>query len=431
MNSFFLDEIYLGCDDTSLQDDVDVWILGRKYNLRQDEEEIRKDIRSRLWISYRRGFQRIGGSGPTSDYGWGCMLRCGQMVIAQALLVKHFGRDWRWKSKEELIKRGEYKTYLRIISLFMDQKSAIYSIHQIAQMGASEGKPVGHWFGPNTVSQAIKKLAEYDKWNRLVIHVSLDNIVIIEDIKSCKYYAHDTSLSDSHNPQSSSSHLQSDHTNDCDNQSSSNHTSWPDLILFIPLRLGLSEINMQYAEQLKSSFRIKQSLGIIGGRPNHALYFLGYVGDDLIHMDPHTTQQTLDCDIENMIKLSESQLSLLDFDDSSYHQDSISRMPLEQLDPSIALCFHFSSEQDFDNWCEEATNLLINAGQQPLFELFKEKPFPCKHEVIYVDTKTTGDEHGPGNITPECVDVNFVDYEKHKETNELSSDDDFEILSDL
>jgi len=46
--------------------------------------------------------------------------------------------------------------YLKILNLFQDKKTSTYSIHQLAQMGVSEGKEVGQWFGPNTVAQVLK-----------------------------------------------------------------------------------------------------------------------------------------------------------------------------------------------------------------------------------------------------------------------------------
>lgn len=78
------------------------------------------------------------------------MLRCGQMVLAQALVSLHLGRDWLWdpQSKDQ--------TYLKILKKFQDSRQAPYSIHQIALMGASLGKGVGQWFGPNTVAQVLK-----------------------------------------------------------------------------------------------------------------------------------------------------------------------------------------------------------------------------------------------------------------------------------
>lgn len=47
-------------------------------------------------------------------------------------------------------------TYLQIVTRFEEKRQAPFSIHQIALMGASEGKEVGEWFGPNTVAQVLK-----------------------------------------------------------------------------------------------------------------------------------------------------------------------------------------------------------------------------------------------------------------------------------
>lgn len=78
------------------------------------------------------------------------MLRCGQMVLAQALVNVHLGRNWFWEADTK------DPVYLKILRRFEDRRQAPFSIHQIAQMGASEGKDVGQWFGPNTVAQVLK-----------------------------------------------------------------------------------------------------------------------------------------------------------------------------------------------------------------------------------------------------------------------------------
>lgn len=68
--------------------------------------------------------------------------------------------------------------------------------------------------------------------------------------------------------------------------------SWQPVMLVIPLRLGINEINPVYIESLKKTFQFESSLGVIGGKPNQALYFIGYVGEEVLYLDPHTVQRT-------------------------------------------------------------------------------------------------------------------------------------------
>ena len=187
---------------------------------------------------------------------------------------------------------------------------------------------------------------------------------------------------------------------------------WRPLVLFIPLRLGLTDINPLYFRSLKSTFALPQSLGILGGRPNHALYLIGCVGDDLVYLDPHTTQAAVNIAEEAVGKMktvhrpednssgeaeeasedspsSTAEEALTEVcDDVSYHCERASRLPIASLDPSLALCFLCTTEEDFDQWATLVMKKLVGGGQQhsghsspekesqtqPLFEIMKERP---------------------------------------------------------
>ena len=53
---------------------------------------------------------------------------------------------------------------------------------------------------------------------------------------------------------------------------------WKSLILLVPLRLGTDKLNPIYNECLKAMLSLDYCIGIIGGRPKHSLYFVGYQG---------------------------------------------------------------------------------------------------------------------------------------------------------
>lgn len=55
-------------------------------------------------------------------------------------------------------------------------------------------------------------------------------------------------------------------------------SNWKSLFILLPLRLGIDSINEVYIPSLKEIFQIPQSLGIIGGKPRSAMYFVAYQG---------------------------------------------------------------------------------------------------------------------------------------------------------
>lgn len=128
-----------------------------------------EDFRSRFWFTYRRGFPRIEPSLFTTDLGWGCMLRTGQCLMAEAMSRFYFGRKWRlWqleKETDDQVSRNEgekriialmRKFYLKIHKRFIDQVRGDYSVHRLAIEGAKIGTPIGQWFGPSIIGKVLK-----------------------------------------------------------------------------------------------------------------------------------------------------------------------------------------------------------------------------------------------------------------------------------
>lgn len=337
-----------------------LYLLGKPYSTIYDRDDLKLDHLSRIWLTYRKNFPAIGGTGPTTDTGWGCMLRCGQMMLAQALLNRHCGRDWRWKRKHYDEK------YRKVLDMFLDKKDAYYSIHQIASMGVSEGKNIGSWFGPNTVAQVLKKLVIFDEWSSLVIHVAMDNTVIEHDIRClCKPGYKETSCDiigmNSMKSGATGCTSRAAKSHDKNKPSQIDITKWKPLLLILPLRLGLTDINAVYVDSLKKCLSFCQTVGIIGGKPNQAHWFTGYVGDKLIYLDPHTTQVSVD-------------LSDLYSCDDSFHCHYPSMMNILELDPSIAVGFYCGTEAEFDDLCTMIRKYITSDSRTPMFELYESRP---------------------------------------------------------
>lgn len=129
------------------------------------------DFESRFWLTYRSGFPPIQKSSDsaatsnmsfatklrsianqgafTSDTGWGCMIRSGQSLLANTVVMLRLGREWRRGQRE--------KEHYEILSLFADTPEAPFSIHKFVEHGAKAcGTYPGEWFGPSATARSIR-----------------------------------------------------------------------------------------------------------------------------------------------------------------------------------------------------------------------------------------------------------------------------------
>lgn len=141
-------------------------------------------------------------------------------------------------------------------------------------------------------------------------------------------------------------------------------------MLIVPLRLGLTEVNPIYIDGLKRFFHLPGNVGMIGGRPNQALYFIGYVGDEALYLDPHTTQPS------GPPVAEKSTTDEVDAD-ATFHQRYAGRIDFRSMDPSLALAFLCRTRSEFERLCvqlKETTTIDEDCGAggrtvQPLFEV--------------------------------------------------------------
>ncbi|XP_029672681.1 cysteine protease ATG4D isoform X1 [Formica exsecta] len=291
-------------------------------NFENTIEEFKRDFVSRIWLTYRREFQTLNGSTFTTDCGWGCMLRSGQMMLAQALVCHFLGREWRWRSEQPMDTLQEMlddRNHRMIIKWFGDQSESPFSIHRLVLLGAAAGKRAGDWYGPSSVAHLLSQAVECaskqpdSKLDQLAVYVAQDCAVYLQDVESvCR-------------------------TPD---------GKWKALVLLVPLRLGADKLNTVYAPCLTSLLTLDTCIGVIGGRPRHSLYFIGYQDDKLIHLDPHYCQETVD-------------VWKNDFPLTSFHCTSPRKMLLSKMDPSCCVGFYFPNRESLTDFMETIRRFVI------------------------------------------------------------------------
>ncbi|XP_022046364.1 cysteine protease atg4da-like [Acanthochromis polyacanthus] len=339
-----------------------VYMLGKSYELKDEREKdhFRRSFVSLLWLTYRRGFPLLAGCSLTTDSGWGCVLRTGQMLLARGLVLHLMPPDWTWSVSHHAVKddmellrpadSAEYgsklnkrannrgrklslgslldrpmeATHRRVISWFADHPSAPLGIHQLVELGQSSGKKAGDWYGPSIVAHILRKaVAASADLPSLVVYVAQDCTIYLKDVRS---------LCERPSPQ-----------------------PWKSVIILVPVRLGGHDLNPSYISCVKRLLMLQCCIGIIGGKPKHSLFFVGFQDDHLLYLDPHYCQPTVDTTKKN-------------FPLESFHCKYARKMPFSRMDPSCTIGFYAKGQREFESLRTAVHEALTtSAGTYPMF----------------------------------------------------------------
>ncbi|KAI9323343.1 hypothetical protein BX666DRAFT_1885926 [Dichotomocladium elegans] len=309
-----------------------------------------EDFVSRLWMTYRHNFPPIRPSSYKTDIGWGCMLRSGQSLLANALLIHYLGREWR---RDRMATEEQNKTYRRIIQWFLDELSprAPFSIHRIALLGKQLGKNIGEWFGPSTISQVILALVSDFPSAKLPVYIATDGVVyrdVVDDVASNrqprgefkKYWCQSEEAREIYQKYTPQQPNPQHHGNQ--------EKEFGSMLVLVAIRLGIDHLHPTYYPALKECMRLPWFVGIAGGRPNSSLYFIGLQGDDLVYLDPHFSRAALET--KAMHEYSKDDLD-------TYHCTIPRKIHISQVDPSMMLGFYCRTKAEFDAFCDRITQV--------------------------------------------------------------------------
>ncbi|XP_052359110.1 cysteine protease atg4da-like isoform X2 [Oncorhynchus keta] len=424
-----------------------VTVMGHSYLLNSEDEveRFRRAFVSRLWLTYRREFPQLEGSTLTTDCGWGCMLRSGQMLLAQGLLLHLLPRDWSWPDAQQFAdvdfealrprspsraggvpipsfgyssssrtpttpqktsmpggtalnhtqkKRPESgrdrqaePLHRRVVAWFGDEPPAPFGVHQLVELGKSSGKKAGDWYGPSVVAHILRKaVAKTSEVHNLAVYVAQDCTVYKKDVVHLCDQSLNQSISD---PEPSG-------------------PGWKSVIILVPVRLGGDSLNPSYIKCVRNILRLECCIGIIGGKPKHSLFFIGCQDEQLLYLDPHYCQAVVDVTQDN-------------FPLESFHCSSPRKMPFSRMDPSCTIGFYAKNKKDFESLCSAVcVALSLPEEKYPIFTFVEGQAQDyglVGHSSSYPHYDTSP---GPDHMLPQG---------KLSRSNNMGSSDDFVFLS--
>jgi cysteine protease ATG4 len=348
--------------ETKLADDVPCFVNGLCYKGPRTSSWASEAVRRCCpYFTYRKHLPSTLSNGGDHDAGWGCMIRTGQMMMCQSLrrlyrcdlsitvdsvefamfqkvsvveasrasptasnslsakTAPNFLLDLDAPTATPTLQgdEGPGATFYWVQEFFMDTPQAPFGVYKLANEGAKWGVPVGSWFSPTVLARSLAALGRAcpDINERLEIVAALEQTVSQEDTLR-------TLVSEERS-----------------------------LLLLVPLMLGMGSIAKGYEQVVLKLLEMPACVGIVGGKPQKSLYFMGHQREQVFFLDPHVVQPAF---------TSRSSVGKLGGPRGT--------TPVSSLDPNLLACFFFENEESFLQWCDDIA-AINKLGEFPIITI--------------------------------------------------------------
>ena len=261
-----------------------------------------------LVYTYRKNFPKITNYKTkktyTTDAWWGCMVRCGQMILSRGIyrLLKSTGMNTKssiyftsslfcnYPIQTNFLHQyfqGMIKKYKTLSNFDENGDSQIkefyppFSIKTLCDVGELFERTAGEWFSDVIITGIFKKISYFfELFNHPKLNAQVMTYQSCIDIPDILQKCFVEKKKDKDNKK----HI---HFN-------KKYYYFEKMgIVFVNVRVGLDKIPKEYYPGIKKLFDLKECIGIVGGKTRLAYYFIGYVNDSeiLLYLDPHVSKE--------------------------------------------------------------------------------------------------------------------------------------------
>ena len=329
-------------------------LFNKKYTNEQKQKLI-YNFNKLMYFCYRKNTYPMKtriNIGISRDSGWGCMIRCGQMIMSRA--IYKYLKSKKFSTEKAICETLKYfldipysdKNLPSIFSSLLSINPNLNNVGILPPLGIQMhtllgkfyNKYAGEWFSDVNICKNYKDINEcFNLFPELGILHFVSDLNLQEVLDKC------FTLVNNEN---------SDKNKKIFDLNDNKYIMKKCGLIFISTRIGITKITNEYYCSLKNLFECKECIGIIGGQTNLAHYFIGYNDKgDLIYLDPHVTRDAVNELNENSI--------INDYLIKNLHEISI-----DDMSTALSVGFLFRNSDEFEDF------LLF-------LENYSKKNYPC------------------------------------------------------